>query len=158
VNCVITARSLPVSEDNAECRSDTDEGREDALDPHEHCPRYVAKYPSLSPGYSQLREMAWKRSSVRSRPGPPNPSAISVFDSSHSAFVSSLIAFHYHRSRLGYEPENCARMLTDTPQDEHFTVTHPPISGNQTSFLAPQLRQRICAGDGSPYCSSTLCK
>ena len=102
--------------------------------------------------------MAWKRSSVRSRPGPPNASAISVFDSSDSGFISSLTAFHCHRSRPGYEPENRARMLTDEPQDEHFRVTNPPISGNQTSFVAPQLRQRICAGDGLPYCSSTFRK
>jgi len=39
--------------------------------PHEHCPFSGACYHSLSDRNTSLREMAWKRSSVRSRPGPP---------------------------------------------------------------------------------------
>ena len=117
VSCVITLASLPASGVVGHCRSGTSEGQGTCGKPHEHCPFRVVRCRSLSRPCNSLREMASKRSSVRSRPGPPS------FQSLTNLPTNRLVA-------------NCKNIFSLPP---NFPVLHSQLLVNRVDGCAHAL-------------------
>jgi hypothetical protein len=71
VTCVITSHARQPRVDSPRVTRVHAKGSESASDQHAHRHFRVTRSHWLSRGHNSLREMAWKRSSVLSRPGPP---------------------------------------------------------------------------------------
>ena len=71
MSCVVTAPPLLESGGIGRCRSGTERRQATWPARRNDSSANVSRAHSLSDEHNSLREMAWKRSSVRSRPGPP---------------------------------------------------------------------------------------
>ncbi len=108
IPCVITLPSLSVSGRVWRCYLVTQKGSERPGNPYEHCLFCITPHRCLSARIYSPVEMAWKRSSVRSRPGPPSPPGTSKH------LLPRLSRFLVANSRT--MPRTGSHLLTSSPE------------------------------------------